>query len=143
AGVPLSAVIGKAEIMDRIPDSGIGGTYPGNPLACEAAHAVLDAFEGGLLDHAREVGDRLKAAFDQFASEDPGVGDSRGLGPMRALEFVKPGTRTPDSDRVDAIQAHAANHGLLMHKAGVGGNCIRVLVPLVITEAQLDESLAI
>ena len=143
AGVPLGAIIGKAEIMDRVPDSGIGGTYPGNPLACEAAHAVLDAFEGGLLDRAKEVGRQLEAAFAELQGEDPGITDSRGLGPMRALEFSKPGTRKPDAARVDAIQAHAQQHGLLMHKAGVGGNCIRVLVPLVITDAQLDESLGI
>jgi 4-aminobutyrate aminotransferase len=143
AGVPLGAVIGKAEIMDRVPDSGIGGTYPGNPLACEAAHAVLDAFEGGLLDQAAALGDKLKDAFDALAADDAGIADSRGLGPMRALEFTKPGTKTPDPDRVDAIQAHAAQHGLLMHKAGVGGNCIRVLMPLVITDAQLEESLGI
>lgn len=143
AGVPLGAIIGKADIMDRVPDSGIGGTYPGNPLACEAAHAVLDAYEGGLLDHAKHVGERLKSAFDKFAADDAGIGDSRGLGAMRALEFVKPGTKDPDPARVDEIQAQAARKGLLMHKAGTGGNCIRVLVPLVITDAQLDESLAI
>jgi 4-aminobutyrate aminotransferase/(S)-3-amino-2-methylpropionate transaminase len=143
AGIPLGAIIGKASIMDRVPDSGIGGTYPGNPVACEAAHAVLDAFEGGLLDQAKELGRKLETAFGDLAASDPGIGASRGLGPMRALEFVKPGTRTPDPARVDAIQLHAQQHGLLMHKAGVGGNCIRVLVPLVITDAQLDESLAI
>jgi 4-aminobutyrate aminotransferase/(S)-3-amino-2-methylpropionate transaminase len=143
AGIPLGAVIGKAEIMDSVPDSGIGGTYPGNPVACEAAHAVLDAFENGLLDHATKVGRTLETAFGELAAGDPGIGDSRGLGPMRALEFVKPGTTDPDPDRVDALQAHAQQHGLLMHKAGLGGNCIRVLVPLVITDAQLDESLSI
>ena len=90
AGVPLSAVIGKAEIMDRVPDSGIGGTYPGNPLACEAAHAVLDAFEAGLLERACEVGgDSCRWRSTGCAEDDPGIGDSRGLGPMRALEFVQ------------------------------------------------------
>lgn len=143
AGIPLGAIVGKASIMDKVPDSGIGGTYPGNPVACQAAHAVLDAFEGGLLDQAKELGRKLEVAFAEFAEEDDGIGDSRGLGPMRALEFVKPGTRDPDSTRVDAIQAHAQQHGLLMHKAGVGGNVIRVLVPLVITDAQLEESVGI
>jgi 4-aminobutyrate aminotransferase/(S)-3-amino-2-methylpropionate transaminase len=143
AGIPLGAVIGTAEIMDAVPDSGIGGTYPGNPVACEAAHAVLDAFEGGLLDQAKELGRRLEEAFGELANEDPGIAESRGVGPMRALEFTKPGTLDPDPARVDAIQAHAQQHGLLMHKAGLGGNCIRVLVPLVITDAQLEESLAI
>jgi len=143
AGIPLGAIIGKAEIMDSVPDSGIGGTYPGNPVACQAAHAVLDAFEGGLLDHAAALGEKLKAAFDQLAAEDAGIADSRGLGPMRALEFTKPGTKDPDGARVDAVQAHAQQHGLLMHKAGTGGNCIRVLVPLVLTDAQLDEAMGI
>jgi len=143
AGIPLGAIMGKASIMDKVPDSGIGGTYPGNPLACQASHAVLDAFEGGLLDRAKEVGRQLKEAFAALCDEDAGISDSRGLGPMRALEFSKPGTRTPDSDRVDAVSAHAQQAGLLMHKAGVGGNVIRVLVPLVITDAQLEESLGI
>ena len=143
AGIPLGAVIGKAEIMDAVPDSGIGGTYPGNPVACQAAHAVLDAFEGGLLEQGAKLGARLKSEFDALADEDPGIAESRGLGPMRALVFWKPGTTEPDPARVDAVQAHAQQKGLLMHKAGVGGNCIRVLVPLVITDAQLEESLAI
>ncbi|MBC7461356.1 MAG: aminotransferase class III-fold pyridoxal phosphate-dependent enzyme [Thermoleophilia bacterium] len=143
AGMVLSAVIGKASILDKVPDSGIGGTYPGNPIACEAAHAVLDAWEHGLLDRAKVVGERMKEAFDALAAEDDGIGESRGLGSMRALEFSKPGTRDPDPTRVDAVQAHAQQHGLLMHKAGIGGNIIRVLVPLVITDAQLQESLTI
>jgi 4-aminobutyrate aminotransferase/(S)-3-amino-2-methylpropionate transaminase len=143
AGIPLGAIVGKASIMDKVPDSGIGGTYPGNPVACQAAHAVLDAFEGGLLDQAKELGSKLEAAFAELASEDDGISDSRGLGPMRALEFSKPGTREPDPARLDAIQAHAQQHGLLMHKAGVGGNCLRVLVPLVITDAQVEESVGI
>ncbi len=143
AGIPLGAIVGKAEIMDSVPDSGIGGTYPGNPVACQAAHAVLDAFEDGLLETGRRLGERLKAEFDALADADPGIAESRGLGPMRALEFRKPGTNDPDPARVDAVQAHAQQKGLLMHKAGIGGNCIRVLVPLVITDSQLEESLAI
>lgn len=86
AGIPLSAVIGKASIMDKVPDSGIGGTYPGNPVACQAAHAVLDIFEGGLLDRAVEVGDQLRSAFDAMLAADDGIGDVRGIGPMQALE---------------------------------------------------------
>ena len=143
AGIPLGAIIGKASIMDKVPDSGIGGTYPGNPVACQAAHAVLDAFEGGLLDQAKELGRKLEAAFAELQDEDAGISDSRGLGPMRALEFSKPGTKDPDPERLDAVQAHAQQHGLLMHKAGVGGNILRVLVPLVLTDAQLEESIGI
>ncbi len=143
AGIPLGAIIGKASIMDKVPDSGIGGTYPGNPVACQAAHAVLDAFEGGLLDQAKELGRKLESAFAELMAEDDGISDSRGLGPMRALEFSRPGTKDPDPKRLDAVQAHAQQHGLLMHKAGVGGNILRVLVPLVLTDAQLDESVGI
>lgn len=143
AGIPLGAVIGKAKIMDSVPDSGIGGTYPGNPVACEAAHAVLDLFETGLLHDAVELGKKLKTAFDDLAASDDGIADSRGLGPMRALEFRKVGSGEPDPERVAAVQDFAQQHGLLTHKAGLGGNVIRVLVPLVITDAQLDESLAV
>lgn len=142
-GVPLSAVIGRAEILDRVPDSGIGGTYPGNPVAIEAAIAVLDELEGGLIERGAELGERLKAAFDEIAAGDDGIVESRGLGPMRALEFVRPGTTTPDGARVGAIIDEAARRGLILLKAGVGGNCIRVLVPLAITDAQLEESVAI
>ena len=143
AGIPLGAIIGKASIMDTVPDSGIGGTYPGNPLACQAAHVVLDLFEDGLLGQAKALGTKLEAAFAELAEQDAGISDSRGLGPMRALEFSKPGTRLPDPERLDAVQAHAQQHGLLMHKAGVGGNILRVLVPLVLTDAQLEESVGI
>jgi 4-aminobutyrate aminotransferase/(S)-3-amino-2-methylpropionate transaminase len=142
-GLPLSGVIGKASIMDKVGDSAIGGTYVGNPVAIEAALAVLDELEGGLLDQATRLGSTLRAAFDDIASGDQGVGDVRGLGPMLAIEFVKPGTRTPDTDRATAVVDHAAQNGLILLKAGPDGNCIRVLVPLVITDAQVDEAVAI
>jgi 4-aminobutyrate aminotransferase/(S)-3-amino-2-methylpropionate transaminase len=142
-GIPLSGVIGKAQIMDKVPDSGIGGTYPGNPVAIEAALAVLDELDGGVLERGVRLGETLKAAFDEIAAGDDGIGDSRGLGPMRALEFVVPGTTQPDGKRAGAIIEEAAQRGLILLKAGVGGNCIRVLVPLVITDAQVEESLGI
>lgn len=142
-GMPLSAVIGRASIMDRVPDSGIGGTYPGNPVAIEAAHAVLDEMEGGLLDRAVQLGETLAAHFDALAAEDPGISDSRGLGPMRALELRDPATCAPDKERVGRIIDEAAQRGLIMLRAGVHGNVIRVLVPLVITDAQVEESVQI
>lgn len=142
-GMPLSAVMGKAAIMDRVPDSGIGGTYPGNPVAIEAAHAVLDEMEGGLLARSAELGELLKRHFDALADEDPGITDSRGLGPMRALELRNVTTCTPDSDRVGRVIHEAAQRGLILLRAGVSGNVIRVLVPLVITDAQVEESVGI
>ncbi len=142
-GMPLSAVMGKAAIMDRVPDSGIGGTYPGNPVAIEAAHAVLDEMEGGLLARSVELGELLKRHFDALADEDPGITDSRGLGPMRALELRNTITCMPDSDRVGRVIHEASQRGLILLRAGVNGNVIRVLVPLVITDAQVEESVGI
>ena len=142
-GMPLSAVIGRASVMDRVPDSGIGGTYPGNPVAIEAAHAVLDEMEGGLLDRATQLGALLATHFDAIAAEDPGITDSRGLGPMRALELCNPVTCEPDKERVGRVIDEAAQRGLILLRAGVHGNVIRVLVPLVITDAQVEESVQI
>jgi 4-aminobutyrate aminotransferase/(S)-3-amino-2-methylpropionate transaminase len=142
-GIPLSGVVGKASVLDSVPDSGIGGTYVGNPIGIEAAIAVLDELQGGVLAQGRRLGERLQAAFDELAEATPGIGDSRGLGPMRALEFVKPGTDEPDSARASGIIDYALQHGLILLKAGVQGNCIRVLVPLTITDAQIEESLGI
>jgi 4-aminobutyrate aminotransferase / (S)-3-amino-2-methylpropionate transaminase / 5-aminovalerate transaminase len=142
-GIPLSGVIGKASVLDLVPDSGIGGTYVGNPVGIEASLAVLDELEGGVLEQGARLGERLKTAFDEIAASEAGVAESRGLGPMRAIEFVKPGTLVPDGERATAIIEHAARNGLLLLKAGVGGNCIRVLVPLNIPEEQAEESLDI
>jgi len=142
-GLPLSGVIGKAAMMDAVPDSGIGGTYVGNPVAIAAALAVLDELEGGVLEAGVRLGEQLKAAFDEIAAADPGIAESRGVGPMRALELVRPGTLDPDGARATAVIEQAARNGLILLKAGVGGNCIRVLVPLTITDGQLEESLQI
>ncbi|MBC7644110.1 MAG: 4-aminobutyrate--2-oxoglutarate transaminase [Thermoleophilia bacterium] len=142
-GMPLSAVIGKAAIMDMVPDSGIGGTYPGNPVAIEAAHAVLDEFADGLLEQSDKLGKMLARLLDEIAASDDGIADSRGLGPMRALEFRSAATGKPDSARVSRIIEEAAQRGLILLKAGINGEVVRVLVPLVITDAQVDESIAI
>lgn len=142
-GLPLSGVIGKASIMDSVGDSAIGGTYVGNPVAIEAALAVLDELEGGLLERAVRLGDTLRRSFDEIAATDGGVGEVRGLGPMLAIEFVRPGTREPDAARATAVVEHAAQLGLILLKAGTDGNCIRVLVPLVITDAQVEEAIQI
>lgn len=142
-GLPISGVTGKAEIMDAPLVGGLGGTYAGNPLACAAGLAVLDIFDDPeTLEHARHVGKRLHDAFTGIQNEVPGIGDVRGLGPMIALEFVKNrDTRDPDPDTATRIVEAARKRGLLLLKAGMYANVIRVLVPVTVTDAELDEGI--
>ncbi|GMA15210.1 4-aminobutyrate--2-oxoglutarate transaminase (plasmid) [Deinococcus metallilatus] len=142
-GLPISGVTGKAEIMDAPAPGGLGGTYAGNPLACAAGLAVLDLFEDGtLLAQARHVGERLHEAFRDLQTEFPGIGDVRGLGPMVAMEFVKDrGTKEPDPEMATRVVEAARRRGLLLLKAGMYANVIRVLVPITVTDAELDEGL--
>jgi 4-aminobutyrate aminotransferase/(S)-3-amino-2-methylpropionate transaminase len=145
AGLPLSGVIGKAEIMDAPDDSAIGGTYVGNPVAQAAALAVLDVFEEeGINDRAAQIGETIRARMESWQERRPQIGDVRGLGAMLAIELVKdPETKEPDSDVASAIVAAASERGLLLLKSGIYSNCIRVLAPLVLTDAELDEALAV
>ncbi|HSL65920.1 MAG TPA: 4-aminobutyrate--2-oxoglutarate transaminase, partial [Gaiellaceae bacterium] len=142
-GLPLSGVIGKAEIMDAPGDSAVGGTYVGNPVAQAAALAVLDAFEEeGIVERGAEVGERINRRLLDWQERHPQIGDVRGLGAMLAMELVHdPATKEPAPELATAIVDAALSRGLLLLKAGVYGNCIRVLVPLTIDEAQLDEAL--
>jgi 4-aminobutyrate aminotransferase/(S)-3-amino-2-methylpropionate transaminase len=144
-GLPLSAVIGRAEIMDAPPDSSIGGTYVGNPVAQAAALAVLDVFEEeGLVERAAAIGDVIRGRMEAWQGRWPAIGDVRGLGAMLAIELVQDAsTKEPDADRASAVVEHAARNGLLLIKSGVYGNCIRVLTPLVVTDAELDEALEV
>jgi 4-aminobutyrate aminotransferase/(S)-3-amino-2-methylpropionate transaminase len=143
AGLPLSAVIGKAEIMDSPDDSAIGGTYVGNPVAQAAAMAVLDVFEEeGLVARAAAIGETIRARMSSWQERWDAVGDVRGLGAMLALELVRDrATKEPAPDVASAIAEAAAERGLLLLKSGIYSNCIRVLVPLVIADAELDEAL--
>jgi 4-aminobutyrate aminotransferase/(S)-3-amino-2-methylpropionate transaminase len=143
AGLPLSGVLGRAEIMDAPPDSAIGGTYVGNPVAQAAAIAVLDVIEEeGLCDRAVSIGDRIRTQMEAWQSRFEAIGDVRGLGAMLALELVHDRrTKEPAPDLATAVVDHAAARGLLLLKAGVYSNVIRVLLPLVITDAELDEAL--
>ncbi|MGE5691310.1 MAG: 4-aminobutyrate--2-oxoglutarate transaminase [Pseudomonadota bacterium] len=145
AGLPLSGVIGKAEIMDAPHDSAVGGTYVGNPVAQAAALAVLDVIEEeGLVERSAEIGDRIRERMLAWQERHPQIGDVRGLGAMLALELVQePATKEPAPELATRIAEEALSRGLLLLKAGVYGNCIRVLVPLVITDAQLDEALEV
>ena len=140
-GLPLSAVTGRAELMDAAQVGGLGGTYAGNPVACAAALAVLDLFEHGpLLARAAELGCRVEARLAGLAARHEGIGDVRGLGAMRALELVKDrATKEPDKERTQAAIRRAYERGLLLLSAGTHGNVIRTLMPLVITDEQLQE----
>lgn len=144
-GFPLSAIIGRAEVMDAPAVGGLGGTYAGNPLACAAALAVIDTFEKeGLLARGRAVGERLTTRLRDIASRHPGIGDVRGLGAMVAVELFKGGDLAqPDPERTRAIVAEATRRGLVLLSCGVYANVIRILVPLTASDALLDEGLQI
>jgi 4-aminobutyrate aminotransferase/(S)-3-amino-2-methylpropionate transaminase len=141
AGVPLSAVVGRAEVMDAPPDSAIGGTYVGNPIAIAAAHAVLDVVdEERIPERAELLGETLRARMEGWAERFEPVAGVRGLGAMLAIELARDGE--PASELATAVVDEARARGVLLLKAGIHGNCIRVLLPLVITDEELDEALA-
>jgi 4-aminobutyrate aminotransferase/(S)-3-amino-2-methylpropionate transaminase len=144
-GLPLSGVLGKAAIMDAPGDNAVGGTYVGNPVAQAAALAVLDVFEEeGLVERAVQIGDTLRPRMEGWQQRWPQIGDVRGLGAMLALELVQdPATKEPAPEIATAITRAAAERGLILLKAGTYSNCIRVLTPLVITDTELDEALAV
>jgi len=144
-GLPLSAVIGKAEIMDAPPDSAIGGTYVGNPVAQAAAIAVLDVFEDeSLVERAGTIGETIRGRMVAWQERWKQIGDVRGMGAMLAIELVKdPTTKEPAADLASAVIEESFRNGLLLIKSGTDGNCIRVLTPLVITDAELDEALGV
>jgi 4-aminobutyrate aminotransferase/(S)-3-amino-2-methylpropionate transaminase len=143
AGLPLSGVLGKAEIMDAPGDSAVGGTYVGNPVAQAAALAVLDVFEEeGLVDRAERIGETIRGRMLAWQERHPQIGDVRGLGAMLAIEYVRdPATREPAPELATRVAEEAAQRGLLLLKAGTYSNCNRVLCPLVITDSELDEAL--
>jgi 4-aminobutyrate aminotransferase/(S)-3-amino-2-methylpropionate transaminase len=143
AGLPLSGVLGKAEIMDAPGDSAVGGTYVGNPVAQAAALAVLDVFEEeSLVDRAERIGETIRGRMLGWQERHPQIGDVRGLGAMLAIEYVRdPGTKEPAPELAARVAEEAAQRGLLLLKAGTYSNCNRVLCPLVITDSELDEAL--
>src|SRR5215831_12839030 len=145
AGLPMSGVLGRAEIMDAPGDSAIGGTYVGNPVAQTAALAVLDVFEeDGLVERAALIGDAIRERMLSWQQRFSEIGDVRGLGAMLAIELVDdPATKRPAPELATKIVEAAAERGLLLLKSGIYSNCIRVLVPLVISDAQLDEALGV
>ena len=142
-GLPLAAITGRAEIMDAPSPGGLGGTFAGNPLSCAAALAVLNIFEKeNLLDRANQLGERFQRRARGWQQRWPIVGDVRGLGGMQAIELVKSQEgKIPAAEETKQIMQYCYEHGLITITAGSYSNVIRVLVPLVATDEQIDEGL--
>jgi len=144
-GFPIAAITGRADLMDKIPAGGVGSTFAGNPLACAAAHAVLDVIEKEkLVERAQEIGKRIKARIEPWSNgnEFPTIGEVRGLGAMVAIEFVTDrATRAPAADLAKAVTKIALDSGLLVLNCGIRGNGVRLLPPLTIPFDLLDEGL--
>lgn len=141
-GLPLAAVTGKTEIMDAAAPGGLGGTFAGNPASCAAGLAVIDAIETQhLSERAEQLGEHFKQRARSWQQRWPVIGDVRGLGGMCAIELVQPGTRQPAADETNEITRYCYEHGVVVLSAGSLGNVIRVLMPLVISDAQFDEAL--
>jgi len=142
-GMPLSAVCGRAQVMDAAAPGGLGGTYAGNPLAVAAAHAVLDVIEDEqLCARAQALGARLRSFLGALARDVPEIADVRGLGAMVAVEFQRPQDGRPAPDVAKKVQSHAMAQGLILLTCGQYGNVIRFLFPLTISDAVMDEALA-
>jgi 4-aminobutyrate aminotransferase / (S)-3-amino-2-methylpropionate transaminase / 5-aminovalerate transaminase len=134
-GIPLSGVLGKAAIMDAPVEGGVGGTFVGNPVAQAAALAVLDVIEDeGLVERSAAIGETMRARFEAWRARWPAILEVRGLGAMLAIQLDSP-------ERASTVVAEALTRGLLLLKAGVTGDAVRVLVPLVISDAGLEEAL--
>jgi len=142
-GLPLSAVTGRATIMDAAHPGGLGGTYGGNPISIAAAHAVLDVIESEeLCARAARVGQKMRSRLEALAKQLPCIGDVRGLGAMVAFELVKdPKTKEPDAETTAAVLAHAEKRGLILLSCGTAANVVRLLAPLTIPDGVLEEGL--
>ncbi|MFZ9311490.1 MAG: 4-aminobutyrate--2-oxoglutarate transaminase [Arenimonas sp.] len=145
-GMPLSGVVGRAEVIDAPAAGGLGGTYGGNPVACAAALGVLEVIDSeNILARSTQLGEKLAAYVGNLAKEPAlGVGEVRHLGAMFAFELIKPGSQnTPDPDAAKALTVKSAELGLILLSCGVYANSIRVLVPITVEDAVLAEALAI
>ena len=143
-GLPLAAVTGRAEIMDSVHVSGLGGTYGGNPIACAAALGVFETMEAEkLVERANHVGKILGDALRQMQSKYSVIGEVRGRGAMQAIELVKPGTKDPNPDAMNAIVKYCQSNGVLVLTAGTYGNVVRFLPPIVITDELLRDALGV
>ena len=144
AGMPLAGVTGRAEIMDSIHLSGLGGTYGGNPVACAAALGAIEIIEReNLAERANKIGKILTDALNAMAKKYSIIGEVRGRGAMQAIELIKPGTMDPNPEALTAILKYCTSKGVLILSAGTYGNVIRLLPPLVIEEDLLRDGLSV
>jgi 4-aminobutyrate aminotransferase/(S)-3-amino-2-methylpropionate transaminase len=143
-GLPLSAVTGRAEIMDAAKAGGLGGTYAGNPLATAAALATIEVYEqDGLIERAQQIGSVLLGRLNALRTADPRIGDVRGRGAMVAIELVDPATGAPDAKLTAEVAAYAHANGVVLLTCGTYGNVIRFLPPLTISDELLVEGLTV
>ncbi len=144
SGMPISALTGRAELLDAPHPGGMGGTYSGNPVACVAALETLKMINSPeFLGRADAIGQRLRAGLEALGEKYPQVADVRGLGPMLAMELVTDDQLTPNPDLTLAITKATLARGLITIRAGLYSNCVRFLPPLIITDEQIDEALAV
>lgn len=144
SGMPISAITGRAEMLDAPHPGGMGGTYSGNPIACVAARETIEMIsDPAFLARATAVGDRLRGGLNALAEQHDAIADVRGLGPMLAIELVSDENLTPNPDLTLAVTKAALARGLIVIRAGLYSNCLRFLPPLTITDEQIDEALAV
>ena len=142
--MPLAAVTGRAEIMDEIHPSGLGGTYGGNPIACAAALGAIETIKSmNLISRANEIGKILVDALNAMQKKYPVIGEIRGRGAMIAIELVKPGSKEPNADVLGKVVKYAQQKGVLFLTAGTYGNVLRFLPPLVISDELVKDAMSV
>ena len=143
-GLPLAAVTGRAEVMDSVHVSGLGGTYGGNPIACAAALGAMETMEEeNLVARAKHIGEILGTSLRELAKKYPVIGEVRGRGAMQAIELVEPGTKNPNTAAMSAVVKYCQSQGVLILTAGTYSNVVRFLPPLVITDELLKDALSV
>jgi len=143
-GLPLAAVTGRADVMDSVHASGLGGTYGGNPIACAAALGAMETMEEeNLVARAKHIGEILGSSLRELAKKYPVIGEVRGRGAMQAIELVEPGTKNPNTAAMNAVVKYCQSQGVLILTAGTYSNVVRFLPPLVITDALLKDALSV
>jgi 4-aminobutyrate aminotransferase/(S)-3-amino-2-methylpropionate transaminase len=143
-GLPLAAVTGRAEVMDSVHASGLGGTYGGNPIACAAALGAMETMEEeNLVARAKHIGEILGSSLRELAKKYPVIGEVRGRGAMQAIELVEPGTKNPNTAAMNAVVKYCQSQGVLVLTAGTYSNVVRFLPPLVITDELLKDALSV
>jgi 4-aminobutyrate aminotransferase / (S)-3-amino-2-methylpropionate transaminase / 5-aminovalerate transaminase len=143
-GLPLAAVTGRAEVMDSVHASGLGGTYGGNPIACAAALGAMETMEEeNLVARARHIGEILGSSLRELAKKYPVIGEVRGRGAMQAIELVEPGTKNPNTAAMNTVVKYCQSQGVLVLTAGTYSNVVRFLPPLVITDELLKDALSV